>query len=85
MVFYQPTPMGSVSQRPLAESFRAAVDPEETSAFLIWLPQSCRPAGSVLTYVQIRLRAGGGHGKRLIVETNLPRPGHHCHDHRCQG
>ena len=29
--------------------------------------------GRVWTYVQIRLRAGGGHGKRLIVETNLPR------------
>jgi hypothetical protein len=42
-------------------------------------------AGSVRTYVQIRLSAGGGHGKRLIVETNLPRQGPDCHDHQREG
>jgi hypothetical protein len=32
-----------------------------------------RRTGSVRTDVQIRLRAGGGHGKRLAVATNLAR------------
>ena len=35
--------------------------------------------------MQIRLSAGGGHGKRLIVETNLPRQGPDCHDHQREG
>jgi hypothetical protein len=30
------------------------------------------------------LQAGGGHGKRLIVETNLPRQGPDCHDRHCE-
>ena len=34
--------------------------------------------------MQIRLVAGGGHGKRLVVETNLPW-GPDCHDRHCKG
>jgi hypothetical protein len=48
-------------------------------------PEQSPPLGSVQSYVQKRLRAGGGHGKRLIVKTNLPCKGPDCHDHHCQG
>jgi hypothetical protein len=41
--------------------------------------------GSVLTCVQNRLPADGGHGERLIVETNLPRQGPNCHDRHDEG
>ena len=40
--------------------------------------------GSVQSYVQNRLQAVGGHGKRLIVKTNLPCEGPDCHDRHCQ-
>jgi hypothetical protein len=41
--------------------------------------------GSVLICVQNHLPTDGGHGKRLIVEANLPREGLNCHDRHCQG
>jgi hypothetical protein len=41
--------------------------------------------GGVLTCVQNCLPTSGGHGKRLIVETNLPREGPDYHDRHRQG